>query len=524
MAFGKKKGNNATFGMQERFDMLREESERNKRDAQNQVPVPMYSEPVDSAKEIKYVDEFSGETTQQDEENAEKLQQQEVIARVRANMRDRFGERLIKERNTQEFRYELQQAISIALQGEGHIIRSVMLRDQLANQIFHLIAGYGPLDSLFDQGYSEIMVSRYDKIFVEKDGKMVLSGYEFSSEEELLSIIDMILAPLGRVINQASPYVDGRLPDGSRFNAVIKPIAVDGAQLTIRRFPEKKITSEDYLKFGSLNKDVLQFLQYAVEGKFNTIVSGGTGSGKTTLLNLLSNFLCYDPGLAVVTIEDSCELRINHPNVRRYETRNANADGEGAVTARDMVKNAMRVRPDVIVIGEIRDGTMADFLRLATSGHDGCLTTVHNNSPQELEQTIQVLFQMAKDYDFTESAISRLYCAGVDLIVQIKRCSDYVRRITHVSHVVGYGKLGASRLGIKPGDPDYDPAECYIRDIFVWEPWGVDEHGIFYGDYVPTGYVPEELIQKARDHKVFIDRNMFVRKQPMHEFKGGEEG
>ena len=475
---------------------------------------------VDGLGEI--IDEMRRRDAAEEAENEER-----VVAIVRDHIKGKFGERILKERKDKQFRNEVMAEIERQIMEQGALVKSEAHREQIKIRSINLILGHGPLELLYERGYSEIMVSRYDKIFVEEGGKMKLSDVKFGSEEELVNIIQKLVAPLGREINSSNPTVDGRLEDGSRFNAVLPPIAVDGAQLTIRRFPEKKITAQDYLNYGSLNEDVLQFLKYAVHSQWNIIVSGGTGSGKTTLLNLLSNFLDFDQGLAVLTIEDSCELRINHPNVRRYETRSSNASGQGAVTSRDLVKNSLRVRPDSIIIGEIRDGTMADFLRMATSGHDGCLTTVHNNSPEELENTIQVLFQMAKDFNFTEEAIKRIYCSAVDLIVQIKRCSDHVRRITHVSHVVGYGKVGARALGIHASDPLYDPHECYIRDIFRWEPWGVKD-GKFYGDYVPTGYVPEALVEKARDHGVLIDRDMFVRKQPVHEWnyrdKEGWEG
>lgn len=458
------------------------------------------------------ISELLKEMYQKDAENEE-----QVVSFVRDKIKIKFGNRILDEKKSEEFQNEVLNEIENLIMEQGALVRSEAHREEIKIRIKNLILGHGPLELLYDRGYSEIMVSRYDRIFVEEDGKMKLSDVKFGSEEELVNIIQKLVAPLGREINSANPTVDGRLEDGSRFNAVLPPIAVDGAQLTIRRFPEKKITAQDYLRYGSLNEDVLQFLKYAVHSQWNIIVSGGTGSGKTTLLNLLSNFLDFDTGLAVLTIEDSCELRINHPNVRRYETRAANASGQGAVTSRDLVKNSLRVRPDSIIIGEIRDGTMADFLRMATSGHDGCLTTVHNDSPEELENTIQVLFQMAKDFNFTEEAIKRIYCSAVDIIVQIKRFPDHVRRITHVSHVVGYGKIGARALGISASDPLYDPHECYIRDIFRWEPWGVKD-GKFYGDYVPTGYVPQALIEKARDHGVIIDPDMFVRRQPYHEW------
>lgn len=458
------------------------------------------------------ISELLEEMYQDDEDNEE-----QVVSFVRDGIKTKFGNRILLEKKTDEFQEEVLAEIENLIMEQGALVRSEAHREKIKIRIKNLILGHGPLELLYDRGYSEIMVSRYDKIFVEENGKMKLTDVKFGSEEELVNIIQKLVAPLGREINSSNPTVDGRLEDGSRFNAVLPPIAVDGAQLTIRRFPEKKITAQDYLNYGSLNEDVLQFLKYAVHSQWNIIVSGGTGSGKTTLLNLLSNFLDFDEGLAVLTIEDSCELRINHPNVRRYETRAANASGQGAVTSRDLVKNSLRVRPDSIIIGEIRDGTMADFLRMATSGHDGCLTTVHNDSPEELENTIQVLFQMAKDFNFTEEAIKRIYCSAVDIIVQIKRFPDHVRRITHVSHVVGYGKIGARALGITASDPLYDPHECYIRDIFRWEPWGFKD-GKFYGDYVPTGYVPEALIEKARDHGVIIDPEMFVRKQPKHKW------
>lgn len=441
------------------------------------------------------------------------LQEEEAVHRVREAMKTRFGEKIKERKEESTFQSEVREAIDFELTKEFKVITTVEHRRQVGNRIYNLIMGLGPLEELFKNGYSEIMVTRYNKIFVEEKGKMKLSGVEFASEEELRLIIEQIFSPLGRDVNQNSPMGDGRLPDGSRVNAVLPPITPDGAELTIRRFPEKKLVAEDYIKFKSLNQTLLDFLKIAVESRWNLIVSGGTGSGKTSLLNLLSNFLEFDPGLAVMTIEDSCELRINHPNVRRYETREANSSGTGAISSRACVKNAMRSRPDAIIIGEIRDGTMADFLRLATSGHDSCMTTVHCDSPQELQNTIQVLFQMAEDYNFGESAIKRLYAAAVDIIVQIKRCSDHIRRITHISHVVGYGKEATKVLNIPYGHPDYDPDEVYIRDIFVWKSNGVDDQGYFIGDYVSTGYIPQRLIEKAEDNKVKIDRTMFQFKE-----------
>lgn len=445
----------------------------------------------------------------------------QVVDRIRERMKREFGERIVKELSSQEFQEKIRESIENALKDEASVVKTPADRRRLADRIYNLIMGLGPLEKLFrNKEISEIMVSRFDKIFIEQHGKMVLSDVAFASERELRNVVEQIVAPIGRVINDSEPIVDGRLADGSRVNIVIPPIAVDGTIVTIRRFPEKKLVPEDYIYFESCDWRILQFLKWTVEGQFNTVVSGGTGSGKTSLLNLLSNFLNYDPGLSVVTIEDSCELRINHPNVRRFETRLANAEGKNEITSRMLVKASLRQRPDVIVIGEIRDGTMADFLRAATSGHDGCMTTVHNNSPEELAETVQVLFKMAEDYDFTEAAINRLYCNAVDVIVQIRRYPDHVRRISNISHVVGYGKRGARALGIKPGDPEYDKEEVYVRDIFEWRKTGIRDNGVFTGVFEPTGYIPEALIEKLELHQVNIDMNLFNKNYDWNTEKG----
>lgn len=471
----------------------------------------IYTDPKNRAALINNHENYSstGEIQTTDNSVEEKQKEELAVQNVRKKIKDLFGDRIKAERNSEKFKKEVHDAIDDALRDEASLVRTVGHREHLNVRIYNLIMGLGPLELLFTKGYSEIMVARYDKIFVEDKGKMNLVDVQFGSEEELLSIIEQMVSRIGRTVNNSNPTVDGRLDDGSRFNAVLMPVAVDGAQLTIRRFPEKMPTEEDYIKYGTLDGKILQFLKLAVEAKWNLIVSGGTGSGKTSLLNLMSNFLSYDPGLSVVTIEDSCELKINHPNVRRYETKLANAAGVGAISSRDLVKNSMRVRPDRIIIGEIRDGTMADFLRLSTSGHDGGMTTVHNDSPQKMESTIQVLFQMAQDYNFTESAISRLYANAVDIIIQIRRYSDHVRRISHISHVVGYGNDGAKELGISYSDPEYNPTEVYVRNIFVWKKTGVGENGVFKGSFEATGYVPKGLIEKADENGVIIDESIF---------------
>lgn len=437
----------------------------------------------------------------------------EAVTRTLERMKKKFGERIKTERSQAAFREELRIAIEDALKDEGRAVPTIEKRDQMTERICNLIVGLGPLEVLFHAGYSEIMVSRYDRIFYEDHGKMCLSNVRFENEEELRSVLERIVSPIGRTIDDMTPLVDGRLEDGSRINAVIPPISIDGSLLTIRRFPEKDLKPEDYLAYGSLDENILQFLKIAVEARLNLIVSGGTGSGKTSLLNLMGNFLSYDPGLSVVTIEDSAELRISHPNVRRLETRAATAEGKGVVTSRMLVKNTMRMRPDIIIIGEIRDGTIVDYFREASSGHDGCMTTIHSDSPEELESTVQILFQMAEDYNFSESAIRRLYANAVDIIIQIQRFPDHVRRISKITHVVGYGKRAASVLGISPTNPEYSADEVYLKDIFTWEKTGVNQDGTFKGVFRATGYVPEAVVKKSLLYGVEMNTDIFIRKE-----------
>lgn len=462
-----------------------------------------------------------------DSHRASKEAENDAVKRTIDKIKAQFNKRILSEKTSQEFKTELEKAIDDALKDEAKAISEID-RPRVCQRILDLIVGYGPLQSLIDKGYNEIMVTRYDNIYVEEGGKMVRANVEFGSEQELETLISSIVGRIGKSISTTETICDGYLADdGSRFNAVFPPTAADGATLTIRRFPDHKLTGEDYLRFQSLDERILKFLELTVRAKWTTICSGGTGSGKTSLLNLMSNFLAYDPGLSVVTIEDSLELRINHPNVRREETRKSDSrDKKGEVTARDLVKNALRQRPDVIVIGEIRDGTMADFLRAAGSGHDGCLTTVHANSPEELESQVVVLFKMASDYALDADTIRMMYAAAVDLVVQIKRYPDHKRRISQISHVVGYGDQGAAVLGIKHDDPRYSPNRVYVEDIYRWRKTGTHEetvfnkttgreetHTVFDGVFEPTGYIPKGLIEKASNNGVDVDVDYFFKKE-----------
>ena len=347
------------------------------------------------------------------------------------------------------------------------------------------IIGLGPIDAyLHDPEVTEIIVQRYNHICIERNGKVEDTQAEFVSEEHLMTVINRIIQPVGRQINLHTPLVDARLKDGSRINATIPPISPDGATLTIRRFPEKAYTGSDYLTFGSIDDKMLHFLMRVVEGKGNIIVSGGTGSGKTTLLNMLS--MGIPEHELIVTIEDSCELRLGQPNIRRLEARISTGENQGtSITVRDLVKNALRMRPDRIIVGEIRDGTVVDMISAMSTGHEGSLSTVHANSPLNLiNARMPILYSMYGDSAFTPSAQAVQLSEALDLIVHISRMVDGSRKITHITHVAG---LEADQRRLK------------LRDVFRYE----------NGSFRTTGYVPEKLIQKLSENGVSIDRSVF---------------
>lgn len=367
----------------------------------------------------------------------------------------------------------------------------------MAQKMLDFIWGLGPLEKLLeDASITEIMVTRFDKIYVEQKGKLqLLDNVKFDSEEDLRVVIDKIVQPIGRTIDESKPIVDARLEDGSRVHAVIPPICPDGSLLTIRKFSKKKLTGEDYLRFGSLNEKMVDFLERAVHSRFNIIVSGGTGTGKTTLLNMLSNFIPAQESL--ITVEDSCELILGQDNVRRMEARPANAEGKGAVTIRDCVKATLRMRPDRIIVGEIRDGVIVDMFRALSSGHDGGLTTIHANNPEDLTTSVMpILFGMS-DMSFTEEARNKLIASALDLIVQITRFSDGSRKISKITHVVGIGKKQARLAGLPQNEIDeIEDNEIILRDIFVFKQTGKNAEGKIVGEYVTTGYVPQNLLYK----------------------------
>jgi pilus assembly protein CpaE/pilus assembly protein CpaF len=369
-------------------------------------------------------------------------------------------------------RDETLRAIVEILDEEAAGLLSRAERRRVAREILDEALGLGPLEDLLsDPTITEIMVNRADRIYVERGGRIELTGSSFISNRQLLGVIERIVSPLGRRIDESNPFVDARLPDGSRVNAVIPPVSVDGPMLTIRKFSKVPYQVADLVRFGSMTDEMGQFFQAAVVGRLNILISGGTGSGKTTLLNVLSAFI---PGHErIITIEDAAELQLPQEHVGRLEARPSNIEGEGEVTIRDLVRNALRMRPDRIVVGECRGGEALDMLQAMNTGHDGSLTTVHANSPRDSLSRLETMVLFA-GLELPSRAIRDQISAAVDLIIQTARFSiDGSRRITHVSHV--------QRMS---------GTEIVLKDVFIFRQTSTSQQGRVEGRFIPTGYVP----------------------------------
>lgn len=318
-------------------------------------------------------------------------------------------------------------------------------RQRLAGFVLDETFGLGALQPLLaDDSITEIMINGPDQVFIERGGRVSRAASLFSSEEALRGIIERIVAPLGRRVDDASPMVDARLADGSRVNVVIPPLVIGGAAITIRRFGRRRLTAQDLVDLGSLDAPMLQFLQYCVESRRNIVVSGGTGSGKTTLLNVLSTLIRRDE--RIITIEDAAELSLDHPNRVSLEARPGNVEGRGAVTIRDLVRNALRMRPDRIVVGECRGGEALDMLQAMNTGHDGSLTTVHANSPRDALSRLEVMTLMS-GLDLPLVAIREQLASAVHIVVQQQRFASGARRVVEIAEVVG---MESGRIQMQP--------------------------------------------------------------------------
>jgi pilus assembly protein CpaF len=363
-------------------------------------------------------------------------------------------------------------------------------RARVSNEIADEILGFGPLEPfLRDNQITEIMVNGHDQIYIERDGRIHPVPATFTDDQHLRRTIDKIVGRIGRRVDESSPMVDARLPDGSRVNAVIAPVALDGSMLTIRKFAAEPFTVHDLINFGTMSYQVASLLSACVWGRLNILISGGTGSGKTTTLNVISSFIPEDE--RIVTIEDAAELQLHQEHVVRMETRPPNIEGRGEITARDLVRNSLRMRPDRIIVGEVRDGAALDMLQAMNTGHDGSLTTLHANSPRDALSRLETMVLMA-GIDLPTRAIREQAGSALDLIVHQARLRDGTRRITHITEVTGM-----------------ESDIITLQDLFVFDfHAGVDELGRYRGSLRPTGIRPM-FVQKLIDQGIPMPPDLY---------------
>jgi pilus assembly protein CpaF len=348
---------------------------------------------------------------------------------------------------------------------------SVSERERLVSDVQHELFGLGPLEPLLaDATISDILVNSHDTIYIERRGKIERTNVRFKDDEHLMRVIERIVSSVGRRIDESSPMVDARLQDGSRVNAIIPPLSIDGPVVSIRRFGSDPLRMNALVENKALTKDIADMLQMVVHARLNLLISGGTGAGKTTLLNALSAFIPETE--RIVTIEDSAELQLQQPHVVRLETRPPNIEGKGEVTQRDLVRNALRMRPDRIVIGEVRGGEAIDMLQAMNTGHDGSLTTIHANTPRDALARLETMIQMTGMH-LSDRAMRQQVASAINLVVQVARLSDGSRRVTSISEITGM-----------------EGETITMQEIFQYERTGVDKEGQVIGRFRPTGIRP----------------------------------
>ncbi|HLR07665.1 MAG TPA: CpaF family protein [Bacillota bacterium] len=372
-----------------------------------------------------------------------------------------------------EMRLKIEQLVSQFMSEEKVIIQR-QDKDWLISRILDESVGFGPLEPLIaDESITEILINGYNEVYIERFGKLELSHVTFRDDDHVRHVVDRIVAPIGRRIDESSPMVDARLPDGSRVNAVIPPISLNGTLVSIRKFRKDPFQMDDMLQFNTLNDKMAAFLQAVTKAKLNTLISGGTGSGKTTLLNVLAADIPY--GERVITIEDSAELKLDRPNVIGMEARTENVEGQGEITIRQLVRNALRMRPDRIIVGEVRGGEAFDMLQAMNTGHEGSITTVHANSTADALRRVEAMVVMA-GLELPARIIREYIVGALDIIIQVARLTDGTRKITAISEVV-----------------QNENGTYQIKEIFTFKRMRMTHKGEIEGYFTPTGYVPKCL-------------------------------
>src|ERR1041384_5371676 len=395
---------------------------------------------------------------------------QELKARLHRSIITRLDLTKLNALAPERVRTEVSRLVGDSLLAKN-IALSLIERDRLVSEVHHELFGLGPLEPLLaDHTISDILVNSYSNIYIERRGKLEKTAITFKDDEHLMRVIERIVSTVGRRIDEAQPMVDARLTDGSRVNAIIPPLAIDGPVLSIRRFGTDPLKMTALIENGALTKEIAMLFEMCVKARLNIIISGGTGAGKTTLLNALSAYIPVDE--RIVTIEDSAELQLQQPHVVRLETRPPNIENKGEVTQRDLVRNALRMRPDRIVVGEVRGGEAIDMLQAMNTGHDGSLTTIHANSTRDALARLETMIQMT-GMRLSDRAMRQLMGSALNLVVQVARMSDGSRRVTSISEVTGM-----------------EGETITMQEIFQYEKTGVDKDGTVLGRFRPTGIRP----------------------------------
>ncbi len=395
---------------------------------------------------------------------------QDLKTRLHRKLIERLDPDTIEDVDNETLKEQIRPILEKLLSEEG-VFLSLDDKERLIREINNETFALGPIEPYFhDPDVADILVNGPSQVYIERFGKLELTGTTFKDDGHLMQIIDRIVSRIGRRVDESSPYVDARLPDGSRVNAIIPPLALDGPMLSIRRFGVNVLGINDLLRLGSLTPEMAEVLKACVKARLSMLISGGTGSGKTTLLNILSAFIPNDE--RIVTIEDSAELQLQQPHVVRLETRPSNIEGKGQITQRDLVRNALRMRPDRIIVGEVRGAEVMDMLQAMNTGHEGSLTTLHSNSTRDALTRLETLMLMAGIH-IPDIAMREMVSSALDLIIQVSRMSDGSRKVVSFSEVVGMESDVIS-----------------MQEVFLFERTGVGEHGEILGNFRSTGVRP----------------------------------